>query len=173
MARLAVAMESTARDVHGWLQDRPNPADLKDGPQNFAELVREIKRRLGPADEYFADAAKAALDDIYAAYQERNRYVHDLLHETDLGQWSRESLEFHTPRHRKPVDEEALVDAVLSIVRANWRLDALACLVSHARQHETEPEAGDVPPDPQEWKPILENRFVLTPGGGASITSEA
>lgn len=62
---------------------------------------------------------------------------------------------------------------MLSIVRANWRLNALAALVSRTHQ---DPDGlnftGDLL-DPQGWKPILENRFVLTPGGGASTTSDA
>lgn len=173
MTRLTVAMERTARDVHGLLQGCDDPGKLKNGPRNFKALLDDIAARLRPADEDFAAAARQALDEIYAVYAERNRYVHDLLHETELGQWSRESLEFRTPLHRKAVDEEALVEAVLSIVRANWRLKALASLVSRPHQdREVLSITGD-PTDPHGWKPILENRFVLTPGGGASTTPDA
>ncbi|MDU0326316.1 hypothetical protein RWH43_06040 [Microbacterium sp. KSW2-21] len=173
MARLTVAMERTARDVHGWLQGRDDPAELEDGARQFAMLLKQIKANLRPADEDFAMAAKEALDQVYAAYEERNRYVHDLLHETDLGQWSRESLEFHTPLHSTAVDEEALVDAVLAIVRANWRLIALASLVSRTHQDRDDPGITGSPADPHGWRAILENRFVLTPGGGASTTPDA
>lgn len=173
MTRLTVAMERTARDVHGMLQGRDDPAELENGSRQFAKLLEEIKASLRPADEDFAPAARQALDEVYAVYTERNRYVHDLLHETDLGQWSRVSLEFHTPVHRKAVDEEAMVAAVLSIVRANWRLNALASLVSRTHEDRDGLSITGDPLDPQGWKPILENRFTLTPGGGASTTPDA
>ncbi len=50
MARLAVVAERTVRGVQGWLQVGKDPAGIKDGPQHFAELMRETIWGRGPAD---------------------------------------------------------------------------------------------------------------------------
>jgi hypothetical protein len=169
--RLTVVMERTLRDVHARLQAVP-PNQLRNGPDGFGALCSETQSYLRLSGFPNAGAADAALEDIRTTYRERNRFAHDHLLPSDRGQWDRLSLENTLPlKHVKQVDEEALRDAVLDVIRAQWRLHALDNLVAHWQGASGEPLAEpDVHHDG--WAAILQGEFQLTSGGGARITSE-
>lgn len=171
IVRLTVVMERTLRDVHARLQGVP-PNQLRNGPDGFQSLCSETKRLVRESGFPHAKAADVALEDIRTIYGERNRFAHDHLLPPDRGQWDRLSLENTLPlKHVKRVDEQALRDAVLDVIRAQWRLHALDNLValwqSATGARLAAPEDYD-----DGWAAILRGEFELTSGGGARITSE-
>lgn len=172
IVRFTVVMERTLRDVHARLQAVP-PNQLRSGPDGFQSLCSETRRYLRESGFLHADAADAALEDIRTIYRERNRFAHDHLLPTDRGQWQRLSLENTLPlKHVKQVDEQALRDAVLDVIRAQWRLHALDDLVAHWQSAKGAPLAEPDLHHHDGWAAILRGKFELTPGGGARITSE-
>lgn len=113
-----------------------------------------------------------ALEEIRVIYRERNRFAHGFLLPTDIDRWDRMSLEnTFPPKHVKQIDEESLRDAVLDIVRAQWRLHALDILIAEWQRgaESVVAASGDVHDG---WDAILRGEFELTPGGGARVTSE-
>lgn len=170
IVRLTVVMERTLRDVHARLQ-AVRPDELRNGPDAFGALAKETETYLRMAGFPSAGLAHSALLDIRRIYGERNRFAHDHLLVTDLGQWDRLSLDNTLPpKHVKQVDEAALRDAVLDVVRAQWRLHALENLVAQWQHGDMSAlsDSGDIH---NGWAAILGGEFDLTPGGGAMITS--
>lgn len=171
IVRLCVVMERTARDVHARLQ-RVAREDLRDGPDGFGALIAEIKRQLEQAGFPQADSATSALSTVYSTYSERNRYAHDLLVQSDFERWERMSLDNVMPlRHQKTVDADALREAVLDVVSAQWLLFALDAIVGEwlngVLGHEPSTSRDSIL---EGWKQILDGHYELTEGGGVSIT---
>ena len=171
VVRLTVVMERTLRDIHARLQAVQSDK-LRDGPESFGSLCSETARYIEASGFEGSGAAGVALEEIRIIYRERNRFAHDYLLPTDVDRWDRMSLENTIPpKHVKQIDEESLRDAVLDIVRAQWRLHALDILIAEWQRDaaSTMPAPGDVHDG---WDAILRGEFELTPGGGASVTSE-
>lgn len=172
IVRLTVVMEQTAREAHVRLQDGGSRSATA-GPWQFEKLVRQMQALLSQSGLSFALTAQRALDDVYEVYRERNRFVHDVVEETELGRWTRESIDRRPPAHRREIDEDALKEAVLEIIRAQWRLHGLNWLVSvESVRDRTSARHEDAEHLYDGWLEILAGRFQLTPGGGAWITSE-
>lgn len=169
IVRLSVAMERTAREVHARLQRVP-PSDLQPGHHLFAPLLVETRKALEASDFALAPDALLLLDDVSDIYRQRNRFVHDQLAQTALGRWERKSLEsLLQPRHDVAVDEAALREAVLDLVRAQWRLQALDVLVAGWIKADIGAQSCEEALIQDKWISVLRGRFELSHGGGVSL----
>lgn len=170
IVRFSVIMEQTTRDVHAFLH-KPHLTKNKRGPRPFAQLVEATQTLIATSGLPFAQTAHRALDDVYSVYAERNRFVHDLVQETELGVWSRERVDREPSAQSRQIDERSLEDAVLDIVRAQWRLHGLAWLVSFAPSSDTVSPSSDDAIQARGWTHILAGRFQLTEGGGVRTSA--
>ncbi|MEH3088167.1 MAG: hypothetical protein PGN24_00770 [Microbacterium arborescens] len=94
-------------------------------------MLEETRKALETSDFALTPDALLLIEDVSDIYRQTNRFVHDHLAQTALGRRERKSLEsLVQPRHYVAVDEAALREGVLDLVRAQWRLQALDVLVA-------------------------------------------
>lgn len=135
----AVSMDAALRGVHAALRGRDDRDALLDGSAMWSNAVKECRQLLeiySPLDDEMRAAIHSALDSASAAWDMRNRYMHDLLSARiddpaapakQRADDDRYRLRLTRQQNAPEVDSVSLNDAinlVQSIVAALWRLRA-------------------------------------------------
>lgn len=173
MMRLTVLMEQTARGslehIHLASGERIAPK------QGFQDLVSQLREALAASTKLrpVLPTAEPALDMVCDIYRRRNRFAHDLLFMNNDDQWTQIRLTDQIKlRQTKTWDLAAMREAVLEVVSAQWRLDALYAAI-HPLLAGKSFEPGSREDQIHEgWLAILRGDFTLTEGGGVRITAE-
>lgn len=170
MMRLTVLMEQTARGSleHIHLVSGERLAH-KQGFQNIIGQLRETLAATEKLQPVLA-IAEPALDVVSDVYRRRNRFAHDLLFRNNDDQWTQIRLTDQIKlRQTKTWDLAGMREAVLEVVSAQWRLDALYAAI-HPLLTGKGLEPGSRDDQIHEgWLAILRGDFTLTEGGGVRI----
>lgn len=141
ITRSAVDLDAVTRTAYATLSgNNPEVAwDAVNAMKPRIQLLRELVASTPELGGVERAAARRALDDALATYQERSRFVHDKLisssPEQDAWFMSRLDRRKGTPRplSRHGVTEGDLIACERNLVRSGWRMWALSQLVKQHR----------------------------------------
>lgn len=135
-------MDAALRGVHAALRGRDDRDALLDGSAMWGKVIQECRQMLEaftPLDDEMRNAIRSAIDAATAAWDERNRYMHDLLSARIEGDDDpatpvepraaddRYRLRLARQKNAPEVESVSLDDAITlveSITAAMWRLRA-------------------------------------------------
>jgi hypothetical protein len=122
------SLDIALRFVHGALRGHKDLDAFLDAPDNFSNNVRactDLAKSHRDLSDELRTAVLAAIAEAAEIYRTRNRYTHDLLRADLMNQgWelARLTRQNHDTPESIPVSFNDMVDLVLKLVTATWRL---------------------------------------------------
>lgn len=172
MMRLTVHLEQTLRSVLDLL--RLDDDSLPRAKTEFQQLADQVTKALARSSiGHIAETASVALELVKATYRRRNRFAHDLFLFDGESRWTQIHMEDQV-KLASTVDLglSEMRDAVLDLVSAQWRVDALHNVTYGALRKTLSAKSWQQSYIDDSWFAILEGKFELTPGGGVRVTAE-
>ena len=123
-------MDAALRFLHAALSGHTSTDGYLDAPDSFhmnAKACSSLVATHETLEPHTRAAFESSIEAGRAAYKQRNRYAHDLLRASMVGDgWDRVPLS--RQRHASPVvvDAEGMIALVCDIVAATWRLRGAA-----------------------------------------------
>ena len=132
----SLSMEAAARYVYVRLSGGSNLEEALDTPQQFKSLAADCSNLVpgcGRLSEQIKPLALTAIENAALLYERRNRFVHDALRHDLIAEerwarfrlWRRKGEKDEPLPSPEPVSSEEMIDLVLALIRATWRLRGL------------------------------------------------